>query len=284
MILEVEWEDSCSEPHVERVVPVYNKTDVSGLQTFLHDKFVVWASNGSSVEEIWNNFRNIVYESIERFVPHKTLRKNSDPEYYNNEIKRLKSKVRKAYNRRKLGVHCTEKLKQLAKQLLVANKSAQEEFLKSVLSKEGKYWSAFYKYVQRRKGNRENIPAIKDCNGLIIADAIEKANTFNSCYSAVFNSEGNVLHMQGENTGDPFTTDIKTILRRIKAIGKNKSVGPDRVSGEILKLGGEAMIPYLARQLDITINNGTLSCDWKKATAIPIYKWGGGWSIISYEL
>jgi len=47
-------------------------------------------------------------------------------------------------------------------------------------------------------------------------------------------------------THDPFTTDIKTIRRRIKAIGKNKSVGPDRVSGEILKLGGEAMIPYLA--------------------------------------
>jgi len=28
------------------------------------------------VEEIWNNFKNIVYESIERFVPHKTLRKS----------------------------------------------------------------------------------------------------------------------------------------------------------------------------------------------------------------
>ena len=32
---------------------------------------------------------------MERFVPHKTLRKNSDPEYYNKEIKRLKSKARK---------------------------------------------------------------------------------------------------------------------------------------------------------------------------------------------
>jgi len=115
VILEVEWEDTCTEPQVEQVVPVYNKTDVSGLQNFLHGKFVVWASNGSNVEEIWNNFKNIVYESIERFLPHKTLRKNKGPEYYNKEIKRLKSKVRKAYNRRKLGVHCTEKLKQLSK-------------------------------------------------------------------------------------------------------------------------------------------------------------------------
>jgi len=87
VILEVEWEDTCTEPQVERVVPVYNKTDVSGLQIFLRDKFVVWASNGSNVEEIWNNFKNIVYESIERFVPYKTIRKNSDPEYYNKDIK-----------------------------------------------------------------------------------------------------------------------------------------------------------------------------------------------------
>jgi hypothetical protein len=75
------------------------------------------------VEEIWNNFKYIVYECIERFVPRKILRKRSDPEYYNKEFKRLKSKVRKAYNRRKLGVHYLEELKQLSKQLLAANKS-----------------------------------------------------------------------------------------------------------------------------------------------------------------
>ena len=149
---------------------------------------------------------------------------------------------------------------------------AQEAFLKSILSKEGKCWSDFYKYVKRRKGNKENIPAIKDCNGRIITDAIEKAITFNSYYSTVFSSEGNILHIQGENTGNPFTTDIKTIRKRIKAIGENKSVGPDRVSGEILKLGGEAMIPYLARLLVITMNNGTLPGDWKRATVIPIQK------------
>jgi len=65
VILEVEWEDTCTEPQVERVVSVYNKTDCSGLQTFLRDKFVVWASNSSNVEEVWNNLKNIVYKSTE---------------------------------------------------------------------------------------------------------------------------------------------------------------------------------------------------------------------------
>jgi hypothetical protein len=59
----------------------------------------------------------------------------------------------------------------------------------------------------------------------------------------VFSSEGKILYIQGKKTDVPFSTDIKTIRRRIKTIGKNKSVGPDRIPGEILKFGGEARTP-----------------------------------------
>ena len=274
VLLEVEWEEKCFEPQTDRLVPVYHKTNILGLQTFLRDKFAKWASNGSCVEEIWTNFKGIVFESIERFVPHKILRKNTDPEYYNKEVKRLKSKVRKAYNRRKLGEHYQEELKRLSKQLLTAKKDAQETFLRSVLRNEGKCWSEFYKYVKRRKGNRENIPAIKDCNGRLIIDSIEKANSLNFYYSSVFSCERNIQQIECSNSGEPFAISTKTIRKRLAAIGKNKSIGPDGISGEILKLGGEAMIPYLARLLDVTINNATIPSDWKRAIVVPIYKGG----------
>jgi hypothetical protein len=77
-------------------------------------------------------------------------------------------------------------------------------------------------------------------------------------------------------SSEPFTIDIKIVRKRIAAIWKNNSVEPDYISEEILKLGWEAMIPYLARLLDIIMNNGTLPGDWKKATEIHIHKGGGG--------
>jgi len=46
---------------------------------------------------------------------------------------------------------------------------------------------------------------------------------------------------------------------------RNKSVGPDGIPGARLKMGGEAMIPYLARLLDVAINTGTIPRDWKKS-------------------
>jgi len=49
-------------------------------------------------------------------------------------------------------------------------------------------------------------------------------------------------------------------------------VGPDGIPGEILKLGVEAMIPYLARLLDITANNAAIPSDRKRVIVVPIYK------------
>jgi hypothetical protein len=66
-----------------------------------------------------------------------------------------------------------------------------------------------------------------------------------------------------EDSGKSFTVNINMIRKRLSAIGNKKSVGPDGIPGMILMLGGEAMIPYLARLLDITMNNNAIPSDWK---------------------
>ena len=39
------------------------------------------------------------------------------------------------------------------------------------------------------------------------------------------------------------------------------------------------MIRYLARLMDIRMNNNTVPGDWKKAIVVPIYKSFGGWKL-----
>ena len=102
-----------------------------------------WANNGSCEKDIWKNFKDIVFEGIERFVPHKILKINLDSEYYNKEVKRLKVKDRRAYNRRKLGQQYQAQLKRLSKKFLTGKRNAQETVLSSVLQNDGKSWSEF---------------------------------------------------------------------------------------------------------------------------------------------
>jgi hypothetical protein len=75
VLLEVEWSEIGLATQVERLIPVYHKTDFLGLQTFLRDKFARWAGNGSCVEEIWKNVKEIIFESIAPFVPQTITKK-----------------------------------------------------------------------------------------------------------------------------------------------------------------------------------------------------------------
>ena len=83
MLLEVEWGGHSCETQENRLISVYHKTNVLGLQTLLRDKLTTWAKNGSCIEDIWKNFKNIIFEGIKCFVPHISLKTNPDPEYYN---------------------------------------------------------------------------------------------------------------------------------------------------------------------------------------------------------
>ena len=163
--------------------------------------------------------------------------------------------------------------------IMVAKKKAQETFLRSNLQNEGRYRAEFYKYVKRRKGNRESILAIKDQIGWLVTDPVGKANSLNSYNASLFSYELNNPQIQSTKSGKPFTSSINIIRKRLSATWKKKSVGRDGISGEILKLGVEALTPYLARLLNITMNNNVIPGDWKKYLVVPFYK-GGDRSVV----
>jgi len=72
----------------------------------------------------------------------------------------------------------------------------------------------------------------------------------------------NIPKIQLANSGETFVINTK-IIRRLAKIGRDKSVVLDGVPAEILKLGGDAMTPFLARLLEISLNNATNPSDWK---------------------
>jgi len=121
---------------------------------------------------------------------------------------------------------------------------------------------------------KQKYSKIKDYNGKLITGSIEKANALDPYYVSLFSYESNNPQIQSKDSGEPSTISINIKRKRLSAIGRMKSVGPDGIPGEILKLGGEAMIPYLTRLLGIAMNNNAIPGNWIKAIMVPIYKRG----------
>jgi len=109
---------------------------------------------------------------------------------------------------RKFGQPDQTELKRLSKDLLVAKNKAQETFPRSVLQNEGRCCTELCKYVKRRKGNRENIPAIKDRNAKFITDTKENASSLNSYYASLSSCERNNPQIQSTESGKTFTINL----------------------------------------------------------------------------
>jgi hypothetical protein len=114
-------------------------------------------------------------------------------------------------------------------------------------------------YVKRRKGNRENIPTIGDCSRGLVTDPVEMANNWNNNFASVFSYERDIPEIKTSHLYEHFTIKISINRKRLAMIVRNNPVEPDDIPGEIQKMGGEAMILYLGRLLDVLINNGTIS-------------------------
>ena len=65
---------------------------------------------------------------------------------------------------------------------------------------------------------------------------------------------------------------LKSLGKCSRDLKKNKSIGTDGIYEQIIKLCVEAVIPYLARLLNMTINNCVPPADWKNVVVIPIHK------------
>ena len=71
----------------------------------------------------------------------------------------------------------------------------------------------FYRFVNRRKGNKENIPMIKDLNGGLITDPVDKANNLNNYYASVFSCEWDIPDINSTHSDTPFAIKISIIRK-----------------------------------------------------------------------
>jgi hypothetical protein len=307
VILEVNINRKKNKDCSGKVSWLYSKTDKAGLSNFLHENYKHWASRGENVEEVWKNFKALVEESKIKFIPFKILTKNPDPEFFTKHLKMVKRKCRKLYTHRNKNKQTKEAFKKISNELKQKKKVAHDNFVEKLLETDESHKNIqqatqrFYRYIRKRDKKGSDIPELitKGTEKSNVTSK-EKAEALNTFYASVFTKDEEEKEEEEEeeeedieeaaenepcrdNVGISFTIRDSDIFRTIKDMKSHKAAGGDGITIDYLKLVPRNIVPYLRTMFNVSINNGKLPVDWKKALVIPIHKSGNKSEVNNYR-
>ena len=161
---------------------------------------------------------------------------------------------------------------------------------------EVKNTSAYWNLVTEAtnpKARKSIRPIKKEDETLALTDK-EKANSINLFFSNVGNKLNNLLptstHLQPitlENKEVPLLSQVvlkrEAVSRKINSLQVKKSAGPDHIHPKLLRVAGDAVIPFLVSLYQHIIDREAVFLQWKVARITPIHKKDDETDIANYR-
>lgn len=262
------------------LIPNFKRANFDGLRRSLKNFKL---DTDTDVETNWTYFKTHLLTEQNKFVQsYEKRRKCSNPAWFNNEIKLALQnrnwlyKLKKADSSSENNARYCEARRRV-KSLIKQAKRRHEINIAANCKSDPK---SFYRYVNNKKEIRSGIGPLTDDSGNIMTDSQDIANTLNSYFASVFNSNStdtaeipntneNILHKLPD-----FDISRDEVLKALQTLKSNKSPGPDHIFPKLLKEISDEISSPLTQLFNMSLQNGVVPRDWKMANVTPIFKKG----------
>ena len=144
----------------------------------------------------------------------------------------------------------------------------------------------FWNYVKSKKKDSSSTAPLKE-NGVLISDAIGKANILNRQYCSVFSKEDTeeapIMNPLNIPILAPITIDKAGVEKLLKNLKPGKAAGPDKISPRVLKELAPSISKPLAQLFQNSLNTGEVPHEWNTALVTPIFKKGDKHNAANYR-
>ena len=253
-------------------------------------QFIQTAHN-KTVNTIWKEFKSMLLNLRELFVPLKEVGKPSWKDKGNIPInKDLQQLIRekKRLHRRWIKSHSQPIAKKSRTEYIkVRNKvkrrmtQAKRNFERNICNRSKDNPKVFWSHVRSRLKTKSSVSplleSVTDKKSLKFDDS-EKANILQRQFCSVFTQEpdGDLPYFE-ERTNkviDDFNITLDMVTKGIQSLDPTKAFGPDEIHPKMLK----ELVEYVSEPLTIlmnkTLEDGCLPDDWRMAHVTPIFKKG----------
>ena len=259
----------------------FKHADWDGVRLFLSNvDFYSLFYSSEDINSICDNFYQVLYNTIEHFVPVRLLsnRSKSGPRYPLS-IRKLHSRKLTAW--RKYRNTRTQFARSHYNKIAARCRLEIRNFIKereSSLLQLGNIGS-FYRYANNKFCSKSSIGPITDsCNNLTF-DSFEKCEIFQRTFSSHFTVDNKVLppppcRPRSDATLSTIVFTSSSVRRSIQRLRVNSKGGPDGIPPMYYKQCMNELCEPLSILYNLCLQNSHLPSIWNKAYISPIYKKG----------
>ncbi|MCG8430647.1 MAG: hypothetical protein MJA29_05710 [Candidatus Omnitrophica bacterium] len=260
--------------HENKFYRDFKNADFSNMMDFIEkiDWDTILFIGENTIDNIWENFTNIINYAIYLFVPLKLYKFKKYK--WSKNTRKLYNKKRKAWKHYK---KCKNELNlNKYRNLAVSAKNSAFNDLKSselnILN--SKNLKTFYSFINSKLISRNSMPPLfKD--GITYINSSDKANLLQEQFCLNFTDDNNILPLflyRTDNILEDILINEEIVLNSLKKLPKN-SAGPDGIPSLLKKLA-QVVAKTLTIIFKYSFENSVIPSQWLEAKIIPIFKKG----------
>ena len=235
--------------------------------------------NEKDIDTVWTKWNDVFMTIMDSCIPKATISTNRNLPWMNHNIKKKLRKRNWVYRKAKK-TDCPSlrtKYKSLRNELVHLIRKAKKDHLKK-MSKLGK--KQFWRTVKFLKKTSSQVPTLKT-ESTTATSNVEKASLLNEVLSKNFNWDFPPLSELDCNCfnvpssmlpSDEILCTEEETFNLIMAIDDSKAIGPDGISGRMLKATASTIVPSLTTLFNLSIKVGKIPQKWKISSVVPIPK------------
>ena len=283
---EVEEED---EKHKEERYN-FNKANFAELKCFFGRFDWSILHTLRSVNDKFNKFIEIYKEGVDICVPKyggKTMQKKRP--WFNRKCEKAKELKELAWNRARR--HSSErawaKYREERNEFIRIRREEEIKFERNIVEKCESDPKLFYRHINGKLKAKESVKRLRTEDRIVESDE-EICEVLNDKLTSVFTEEDQFTEPEGEgerNTEkiEDIQFDEEELRKMMKSLDVTKAMGPDEISGWVLRNCADQLSAPLYVILKQSIDEGELPDEWKKANIIPIFKGGDKEEPLNYR-
>jgi Reverse transcriptase (RNA-dependent DNA polymerase) len=271
----------------EEVVYDFNRADFYAINYYLAS--VDWSNYlcKTDINLAVAQFYDVIYSAMEMFIPLRTLKKSSYPQWYSSELKSIiicKKKMHKLYKESESPDHYLQfsALRNRCKEL---TQQCYENYLRRIESNISVDARSFWGFANAKRGSNA-FPSEMFLSNEVASIGTDIADLFADHFSAVYSNSDCIIPQLDNSNQVNLSNCVLSLVDVYCQIEKGKSTlscGPDGVPSFFVKQCICTISTPLYLLFNISLQLGVFPLYWKNAFIRPIYKSGERQNIVNYR-